>query len=103
MKTLKKLLLFVSAYLFVTCASYEAQVKNGTVNTSNTNKKVSHTFYLIGDAGNSADRNGTKALEALTTVPAQILGRTDIGNLNSGSHANFLITNGDVLDKETTI
>jgi imidazolonepropionase-like amidohydrolase len=45
----------------------------------------------------------TKALEALTTVPASILGRTDIGNLNTGSHANFLITNGDVLDKGTTI
>ncbi|MFD2567551.1 amidohydrolase family protein [Pseudotenacibaculum haliotis] len=45
----------------------------------------------------------TKALEALTTVPAQILGKTDIGNLRSGSYANFLITNGDVLDKGTTI
>lgn len=47
------------------------------------------------------DKN--KALAALTTVPASILGRTDIGNLNNGSHANFLITNGDVLDKGTTI
>lgn len=45
----------------------------------------------------------TKALEALTSVPANILGRTDIGNLNSGSHANFIITNGDVFDKKTTI
>ena len=45
----------------------------------------------------------TKALAALTTVPAGILGRTDVGNLNAGSHANFLITNGDVLDKGTTI
>ena len=45
----------------------------------------------------------TKALEALTSIPANILGRTDIGNLNNGSHANFIITNGDVFDKKTTI
>ena len=45
----------------------------------------------------------TKALATLTTVPAGILGKTDVGNLNAGSHANFLITNGDVFDKGTTI
>jgi imidazolonepropionase-like amidohydrolase len=45
----------------------------------------------------------TKALEALTSIPASILGRTDVGNLNTGSHANFLITNGEIFDKETTI
>ncbi|MFY0630808.1 MAG: amidohydrolase family protein [Flavobacteriaceae bacterium] len=44
-----------------------------------------------------------KALESLTSIPANILGRTDIGNLNIGSHANFIITNGDVFDKGTTI
>ncbi|MBL4605631.1 MAG: amidohydrolase family protein, partial [Flavobacteriaceae bacterium] len=45
----------------------------------------------------------TKALEALTTIPAQMIGKTDIGNLNIGSHANFIVTNGDVFDKKTTI
>lgn len=44
-----------------------------------------------------------KALEALTTVPASILGRTDIGNLKNGSYANFLITSGDVFDAKTSI
>ena len=47
------------------------------------------------------DKN--KALAALTTVPASILGKNDIGNLNVGSHANFLITSGDVFDKSNTI
>ena len=47
--------------------------------------------------------NKTKALEALTTTPANMIGKSDIGNLNAGSHANFIITNGDVFDKETTI
>lgn len=58
---------------------------------SNLQKAIKHGF------------DKTQALQALTTIPAGILGRNDIGNLNAGSHANFLITNGDVLDKGTTI
>ncbi|MAU15549.1 MAG: amidohydrolase [Muricauda sp.] len=46
----------------------------------------------------------TKALEALTTIPAEILGKSDeIGSLQPGSHANFLITSGDIFDKGTTL
>ena len=44
-----------------------------------------------------------KALAALTTVPAQILGNTQIGNLKNGSYANFLITSGEVFDAKTSI
>ncbi len=45
----------------------------------------------------------TKALEALTTIPAKILRNSKIGNLNSGSYANFLITSGDLFDSKTTL
>jgi imidazolonepropionase-like amidohydrolase len=46
----------------------------------------------------------TKALEALTTVPAKILGKSDkIGSLAPGSHANFLVSSGDIFDKGTTL
>jgi len=46
----------------------------------------------------------TKALEALTTVPAQTLGKSaTIGSLQIGSQANFLITSGDIFEKGTTI
>jgi imidazolonepropionase-like amidohydrolase len=45
-----------------------------------------------------------KALEALTTAPARILGQSaTLGSLNPGAHANFLITSGDVFDKGTTL
>ncbi|MCK0123403.1 amidohydrolase family protein [Gelidibacter sp. F2691] len=45
-----------------------------------------------------------KALEALTTVPAQLLGKADkIGSLKNGAYANFLITSGDIFDKKTTL
>ncbi len=46
----------------------------------------------------------TKALEALTTVPAQILGKgNSLGSLKSGAYANFLITSGDIFEKSTTL
>ena len=45
----------------------------------------------------------TKALAALTTVPATILGNSSIGNLKTGSHANFIITSGNVFDSNTKI
>lgn len=46
----------------------------------------------------------TKALESLTTIPALLLGKSDeIGSLKEGSFANFLITSGEIFDKETTV
>ncbi|NER14150.1 amidohydrolase family protein [Leptobacterium flavescens] len=46
----------------------------------------------------------TKALEALTTTPASLLGKSDqLGSLKNGSYANFLITSGDIFDKNTTL
>ena len=44
-----------------------------------------------------------KALEALTTIPATIIGNNAIGNLNEGSYANFIITSGDIFDAKTTL
>ncbi|MBL7560902.1 amidohydrolase family protein [Olleya sp. YSTF-M6] len=46
----------------------------------------------------------TTALQALTSVPASIIGKSkELGHLKSGAYANFLITSGDIFDKETTI
>ena len=46
----------------------------------------------------------TTALEALTTVPASILGKSSqVGSLQNGLHANFLISSGDIFDKKTTL
>ncbi|MDB4199024.1 amidohydrolase family protein, partial [Polaribacter sp.] len=44
-----------------------------------------------------------KALASLTTIPANIIGNTAIGNLNAGSYANFIVTSGDVFNEKTTI
>jgi imidazolonepropionase-like amidohydrolase len=46
----------------------------------------------------------TKALASLTTVPASLLGKSDeLGSLQVGHLANFLITSGDIFEKETVI
>ncbi len=46
----------------------------------------------------------TKALEALTTVPAQLLGESaKIGSLQNGRWANFLISSGDLFDSKTAL
>ena len=44
-----------------------------------------------------------QALEALTTIPAALLGQSDqIGSLDAGRLANFLITSGPVFEENTT-
>jgi len=46
----------------------------------------------------------TTALEALTTIPAGILGKSSqVGTLQAGRDANFLISSGDIFDKKTTL
>lgn len=45
-----------------------------------------------------------KALAALTTVPAKVLGEeNNLGVLKEGAWANFIITSGDYFDKNTVI
>ena len=46
----------------------------------------------------------TQALEALTTRPAQLLGKSSqLGTLEPGKYANFLITSGDLFESTTTL
>ena len=46
----------------------------------------------------------TKALESLTTIPAEILGKSnEIGSLNTNTFANFLITSGEIFDEKTIV
>ena len=48
--------------------------------------------------------DATKALESLTTIPANLLGKSDeIGSLKIGSLANFVITSGPIFDEKTIL
>jgi imidazolonepropionase-like amidohydrolase len=43
------------------------------------------------------------ALAALTSTPAQLLGNKKLGNLNPGSFANFIVSQGDLFENDTQI
>jgi imidazolonepropionase-like amidohydrolase len=46
----------------------------------------------------------TKALEALTTIPASLLSKSDeIGSIKPGAFANFLITSGEIFDEKNIL
>jgi imidazolonepropionase-like amidohydrolase len=45
----------------------------------------------------------TKALEALTTVPASLGKSNEIGSLKNGNYANFIITSGEIFNEDTKI
>ncbi|QZK90688.1 amidohydrolase family protein [Flavobacterium sp. CHNK8] len=48
--------------------------------------------------------DSTKALEALTTIPAAILGKSnEVGSLKNGSLANFVIASGAIFDEKTIL
>ena len=71
---------------------------------------TTHHLKSLGDFNKNIQKaieyglDKTKALEALTTVPAQILGKSSqIGSLKKGMVANFLITSGDIFESKTTL
>ncbi len=54
--------------LLNSCATYKAQYKIEGFETKSSNKDISHTFYLIGDAGNSPLGSKSVALEAFEKI-----------------------------------
>lgn len=64
--------------------------------------KKSFSEHLLKAIENGLSKQ--KALEALTTIPAALLGKSNIlGSLKKGCYANFLITNGDIFDRNTKL
>ncbi|WP_296311170.1 metallophosphoesterase [Winogradskyella sp. UBA3174] len=49
----KCIILFAILFLFNACATLKKQISDGVEVEFPTNKEISHSFYLIGDAGNS--------------------------------------------------
>ena len=54
-------------FLLSSCATYEAQYKDESVKSSIPHKEIKHSFYFIGDAGNSPMGGSSKALQAFKT------------------------------------
>ena len=66
MRIFKSLLYFICIVLLTNCATYKAQFsKKNKQPTNNNSSKLEHTFYLIGDAGNSSMKKNSPALNYL--------------------------------------
>lgn len=74
---------FLSAFvlIFTACATLKKQVIVGSEKAQPTNKDIEHTFYLIGDAGNSDLGESSKALKAF---------KAELETANKNSTAIFL-------------
>lgn len=66
MRYLQKVFFATCVLLLSACATYNAQFAQKTSISENHEKEISHTFYLIGDAGNAEMNESTKALDVLT-------------------------------------
>lgn len=66
----KTLVVFASIYFLHACATYAPQYKNENKNknVSVLGKEIAHSFYLIGDAGNSPLGTSSKGLQAFKSA-----------------------------------
>ena len=64
---LKSFFYFIVIVLLASCATHKAQFSNENTakSTENSSKEIAHTFYLIGDAGNSTLEKNSPALDYL--------------------------------------
>ncbi|MFI1745248.1 metallophosphoesterase [Thalassobellus sediminis] len=65
MKFKKSAYLFVVVIILNACATYKTQYKTSQTETVFPNKEISHSFYLIGDGGNSPLGSQSKAIKDL--------------------------------------
>lgn len=65
MKFQKIAYLFVVVIILNACATYKTQYKNPQVKIAFPNKEIAHSFYLIGDGGNSPLGSQSEAIKAL--------------------------------------
>ena len=77
----KKTTLIVIILLFNACATYKPQYKTTNNNESFPDKEIAHSFYLIGDGGNSPLGTTTETLKAF---------KTELNNASKKSTAIFL-------------
>ncbi|WP_299887085.1 metallophosphoesterase [uncultured Lacinutrix sp.] len=80
-KPFKTLTVIFTLFLFNTCATFKAQYKNTNIDSTLPNSNIEHSFYLIGDGGNSPIGEVSKTLEAF---------KKELGKASENSTAIFL-------------
>ena len=74
-------LIIIVSFLLNACATYNIQIKDGNSKAQIPDKEIDHTFYLIGDAGNSEQGQTSEALNAF---------KAELKNATKNSTAIFL-------------
>lgn len=71
MKFQKIASLFGIIFILNACATYKLQYKEGGIQSAFPDKKIAHSFYLIGDAGISGKSEASKAIKLFKTELSQ--------------------------------
>ncbi|MEP2935470.1 MAG: metallophosphoesterase [Gilvibacter sp.] len=74
--TKKLLTLFLAALLVSACATYKPQLRNASNVSAMPVKEIVHSFYLLGDAGNSPMGGSSQAIQSFKS-------QLDIASINS--------------------
>lgn len=78
MKLIKRILVFIISVLFVACATYDKQLSVTSTQSNKSEKNISHTFYLIGDAGQAGVID---KIPALSSLKAEVADAPENGTL----------------------
>ena len=85
--------IFLAALLLLTiysCATLDKQIKGNPIIIETSNKEINHTFYLIGDTGNSPLNNSKEALISLEELLKNATKNTTVLFLGNNTYLNSL-------------
>ncbi len=90
-------IVFITGIFFIlnACATYQPQYKNQNTNSVFPNKEIEHSFYLIGDAGNSPIGSSSEALLAFKTELSKASKNSTAIFLGDNIYPNGLPNKGD--------
>lgn len=95
MKFQKLTLLVVLIFILNACATYKSQYKDNNFQSTFPNKEIAHSFYLIGDAGISAEAESSKAITSFKTVLSKASKNSTVLFLGDNIYPKGLPKKGD--------
>ena len=87
---LKVITALIAALVLNACATFKAQYDSESFKELNSDKKIAHSFYLIGDAGNIASNTNSNVLKMF---------ESELNKASKNSTAIFLGDNIYIISK----
>ena len=95
MKFQKLTLLVTLIFILNACATYKSQYKDNNSQSTFSNKEIAHSFYLIGDAGISAEAESSKAITSFKTALSKASKNSTVLFLGDNIYPKGLPKKGD--------